>query len=85
VSAAKDERYIFEQLTEDTPFAGFLRSARTEIALEPEDGSTKVTLAADHRLRGLSRLGAPMMRRATGRTLAEALRGLERALTGAPS
>ena len=82
VSAADSERYVYEQLLEGTPFEGILNSARTEIRLKPKDDSTEVTLAAEQRLRGLSRLGSPMMRRATGRTLAEALRGLEQVLAG---
>jgi hypothetical protein len=40
-----------------------------------------VTLETRQSLKGLSRLGGFMMRRATGRTLAEALNGLER-ITG---
>jgi uncharacterized protein YndB with AHSA1/START domain len=83
VRAATDESYAYEQTVAGTPFERFLRSARTEIKLEPRDGETKVTLASERRLRGLSRLGSPMMRRATGRMLAEALVGLERAATGA--
>jgi uncharacterized protein YndB with AHSA1/START domain len=82
VSAADGERYIFEQDVKGTPFEGFLRSARTEIRLEPQEGETKVTLASNQRLKGLSRFGSPMMRRATGRTLTDALDGLERASTG---
>jgi hypothetical protein len=82
VTAATDERYVFEQLLEGTPFAGILRSARTEIRLKPKGPDTEVTLASEQRLRGLSRFGSPMMRRATGRTLAEALAGLERATAG---
>lgn len=82
VSAARDERYVFEQLLEGTPFAGILQSARTEIRLQPDDGETEVTLSSEQRLRGLSRLGGFMMRRATGRTLAEALSELERAIVG---
>jgi uncharacterized protein YndB with AHSA1/START domain len=82
VSAASEERYVFEQLLEGTPFAGILKSARTEIGLRPEDGGTEVSLALEQKLRGLSRLGGFMMRRATGRTLSEALRGLERATAG---
>jgi hypothetical protein len=39
-------------------------------------------MSLDRRLRGLSRLGSPMMRRAIGRTLNEALAGLETASTG---
>ena len=48
-------------------------------------GGTEVTVEARRRLRGLSRLGAPMMRRATGRTLSDALDGIEEALCGAPT
>jgi uncharacterized protein YndB with AHSA1/START domain len=82
VSAASGERYVYEQQLDETPFQGILRSARTEIRLQPKDGTTEVTLASVQRLRGLSRFGSPMMRRATGRTLAEALRGLEQAVAG---
>jgi uncharacterized protein YndB with AHSA1/START domain len=82
VSAAHESRYIFEQLLEGTPFERILRSSRTEIHLDGEDGTTAVTLAREQQLRGLSRFGSPMMRRATGRILAEALAGLEDALGG---
>jgi hypothetical protein len=44
---------------------------------------TEVTIATNQSLRGLSRLGSPWMRRATGRTLSDALSGLENALVGA--
>ncbi len=80
LSAARDERYVYEQLLEGTPFARILRSAITEIHLAPANGSTEVTMALNQRLRGMSRLGSPMMRRATGRILAEALSGLQSAL-----
>jgi len=84
VEADPQQRYVFEQTLEDTPFERFVRRVRTEISLAPHDGETDVTLALDRRLRGLSRLGAPMMRRAIRRTLDEALSGLETAATGAP-
>jgi uncharacterized protein YndB with AHSA1/START domain len=80
--AATDKHYAYEQLIEDTPFERFLESARTEIRLRPADGNTEVTVESDQRLRGLSRLGGFMMRRATGRTLSEALRGLDEATGG---
>jgi uncharacterized protein YndB with AHSA1/START domain len=83
VDAVSEERFAYEQTVAGTPFERFLRSARTEIELEPLGGETKVTLAIEQRLRGLSRLGSPMMRRAVGRILSEALTGLERAATGA--
>ena len=84
VGAATAKHYAYEQLLAGTPFEGFLASATTEIRLEPDEVGTEVTLQSRQRLKGLSRLGGFMMRRATGRTLAEALRGLERAVSGAP-
>jgi len=83
VEADREQRYVFEQTIEDTPFERFVKRARTEISLAPRNGETDVTMALDRRLRGLSRLGSPMMRRAIGRTLDEALTGLETAATGA--
>ena len=41
-----------------------------------------MTLTSEERLRGLSRLGSPMMRGASQRRLDEALDGIERALVG---
>jgi uncharacterized protein YndB with AHSA1/START domain len=82
VTAAPERRYAFEQLLDETPFEGILRSAHTEIRLEPADTETDVTVISEQRLMGLSRFGGFMMRRATGRTLTEALAGLERAAGG---
>jgi uncharacterized protein YndB with AHSA1/START domain len=81
VAAATYKHYAYEQDIEDTPFEKFLQSARTEIRLAPEGQGTQVTLESRQRLKGLSRLGGFMMRRATGRNLAEALSALER-ITG---
>jgi uncharacterized protein YndB with AHSA1/START domain len=80
--ATHGELYAWEQDIEGTPFEKILRSAALEIHLQGRDGRTVVTLAGSERLRGLSRLGSPMMRRAMGRRLSEALDGIERALTG---
>jgi len=80
VSASENERYLWEQELVDTPFERILKTARTEIRMRPSDGDTEVVLEIRQALRGLSRLGSPWMRRATGRTLSEALEGLERAL-----
>ena len=79
-SSAHQERYVWEQELEGTPFERILRSSAIEIGLDPEPPGTRVSLTSAQTLRGLSRLGSPMMRRATGRTLNEALDGLERAL-----
>ena len=79
------ELLIWEQEIEGTPFEGFLRSAELELRLDPAEeaaGETHVTAEGRRRLRGLSRLGALMMRRATGRTLSGALAGIEEALCG---
>jgi uncharacterized protein YndB with AHSA1/START domain len=82
VDAVDGRRYVFEQTLEGTPFERFVTRARTEIELKAENGETEVRMSLDRRMRGLSRLGSPMMRRAIGRTLNEALAGLETAATG---
>jgi uncharacterized protein YndB with AHSA1/START domain len=79
LSSATGERFVFEQDVADTPFERILRSSVTEIHLEAEGGATAVRIESRQTLRGLSRLGSPMMRRATGRKLDQALDGLEEA------
>jgi uncharacterized protein YndB with AHSA1/START domain len=81
LSSAEGERYVWEQQLAGTPFARHLRSSRVEIGLRPRDGGTEVTLASAQSLRGMSRLGSPMMRRGQAAILDGALDGLERALT----
>jgi hypothetical protein len=53
-----------------------------EISLEPADGGTKVTLTSRQTLKGMSRLGSPLMRRGQGAILSDALDGIDRALVG---
>lgn len=84
VSAASDERYVFEQLIEGSPFERILKSSRTEIHLSPEGAGTSVTMRNEQKLRGLSRMGGFMMRRATGRKLSQALDGLDGATGSGP-
>ena len=79
-AATEGERCVWTQDIEGTPFQKILRAAEVEIVLAGARGGTAVTLSADERLRGLSRLGSPMMRQATRRRLDEALDGLARAL-----
>jgi uncharacterized protein YndB with AHSA1/START domain len=81
VSAAENERYVWEQQLEGTPFARHLRSSRIEIALREGKGGTQVDLSSVQALKGMSRLGSPMMRRGQGDILDEALDGIEGALT----
>jgi len=80
LSSAENERYVWEQDLEGTPFARHLRSSRIEIGLRPDGEGTRVDLGSVQTLRGMSRLGSPMMRRGQRETLDEALDGIERAL-----
>jgi uncharacterized protein YndB with AHSA1/START domain len=68
------------QEVEGTPFEPVLHESITEIAVEPADDGTKVTIAQRQRLRGYSKTGALAMRSATAKRLNEALEGLERIL-----
>jgi uncharacterized protein YndB with AHSA1/START domain len=79
--ALEPERLTWEQLVEGTPFERHLRRYEIVIELGADGDCTEVTLASLQSLRGLSRLGSPMMRGAQGRILDEALDGIERALT----
>jgi len=80
-SAAENERYVWEQELEGTPFERHLRESTTEIALERASGDgTEVSITLRQTLRGLSRLGSPMMRGAAKRMLDDALDGLAQAL-----
>jgi len=80
LSSAENERYVWEQQLEGTPFARHLRSSRIELALREGEEGTQVDLSSVQALKGMSRLGSPMMRRGQGAILDEALDGLERAL-----
>ena len=56
------------------------RIVEVKILLDDGKRGTSVKLASSERLRGLSRLGSPMMRMATRKRLDEALDGIERAV-----
>ncbi|HEY0390541.1 MAG TPA: SRPBCC family protein [Solirubrobacterales bacterium] len=79
--SVEGERFAWEQLIPGTPFERHLRRYDVEVSLDEEGDATTVNLAAAQTLRGLSRLGSPMMRRGQGALLEEALDGIERALT----
>jgi uncharacterized protein YndB with AHSA1/START domain len=81
LSAAEGERYVWEQELEGTPFERHLKSLRVEIRLRQEDGGTAVALTEEQTLKGMSKLGSPLMRRARADALDQALDGIERALT----
>ena len=80
LSAAEGERYVWEQQLAGSPFERHLRSSTVEIGLQPAAEGTEVSIVAEQKLRGMSRLGSPMMRGGQGKILEEALDGLETAL-----
>ena len=81
VSSAEGERYVWEQELEGSPFERILSSSSLQIDLAESGDGSKVSLRSAQKLRGLSRLGSPMMRGGTGRNLDAALDGIEAALT----
>jgi uncharacterized protein YndB with AHSA1/START domain len=82
LSSAEGERYVWEQQLTGSPFERHLRSSVVEIGLQSEGEGAIVSLTSDQKLRGMSRLGSPMMRGGQGKILDQALDGLEAALGG---
>lgn len=82
IASAEPMSYGWEQQLAGTPFERHLRRSAVDLALEEAEGGTTVALTALQALRGLSRLGSPMMRGGQGKILEQALDGIERALTG---
>ena len=80
LSAAENERYVWEQELAGSPFERHLKASRVEIGLKGRDGGTAISLTSVQTLKGLSRLGSPLMRRGQAAILEEALDGIERAL-----
>jgi len=80
VSSAERERYVWEQELEGTPFERHLKSLRVEIGLRERDGGTAVSLTEEQALKGMSKFGSPLMKRARRDVLDEALDGIEGAL-----
>ena len=66
-------RLTWEQELAGTPFERVLNELVTEIVLEEVAGGTLVTVAESQKLRGYSRTGGFLMRRATEHRLIEAL------------
>jgi uncharacterized protein YndB with AHSA1/START domain len=80
VEKRKERVLRFAQELAGTPFERVLSAAETEIAVAPSGGGTTVAITLRQRLRGMSRLGGFLVRRATRKILDEALDGLEAAL-----
>ncbi len=82
LSSAEGERYVWEQQLAGSPFERHLRSSVVEIGLHSDEDGTVVSLTSDQKLRGMSRLGSPMMRGGQRKILDQALDGLEAAFGG---
>lgn len=80
LSSAAGERYVWEQQLAGSPFERHLRRSLVEIGLREDRAGTEVSLSSEQKLRGMSRLGSPMMRGGQGKILEQALDGLEAAL-----
>jgi len=82
-ASTEDQRYAWSQDLAGTAFERILSQADLEIKLSPEgSGGTSVELTTEESLKGLSRLGAPLMRGAARKRLDEAFAGIELALVG---
>jgi uncharacterized protein YndB with AHSA1/START domain len=68
----------WEQEVAGTPFERVLTESVVEVRLEPAPGGTEVTISQQQKLRGYSRTGGFLLRRATDSKLDEALDGLAR-------
>jgi uncharacterized protein YndB with AHSA1/START domain len=69
----------WHQELDETPFERMLSASRLVIELQHDEeaDTTAVLLRSTERLRGLARLGSPMVRRATRKRLTQALEQLE--------
>ena len=83
VEAEGLERLVWRHEVEESPFERLLTDSVLEIELEPlGQEETRVRMTIDQRLRGKSRFGGGMVKRAARRQLDEALDGLRRAFGG---
>lgn len=69
-------RQVWEQELAGTPFERVLQESVIEVVIEATGDGSAVTISQRHQLRGYSRTGGWMLRRATRRKLDEALQGL---------
>jgi uncharacterized protein YndB with AHSA1/START domain len=68
----------WSQEVQGTPFERVLSASMIEVTLEPVSGGTEVTVTQRQKLRGYSRTGGFLVKRAARSTLQEALDGLAR-------
>jgi carbon monoxide dehydrogenase subunit G len=73
-------RRVWSQQITGTPFEKYFTSVVVELKLAPQGDETVVTLEQRQSLRGISRFGGFLAKRAARKTLREALAGLEEAI-----
>ena len=73
-------RRVWSQQLTGSPFEKYFTSVVVELRLAPQGDETTVTLEQRQRLRGISRFGGFLARRAARRTLRDALAALEEAV-----
>ena len=82
VEAEAPRRLVWRHEVEESPFERVLADSVLEIELEPDGEATRVAMTLDQRLRGKSRFGGRIVKRAAKRQLDDALDGLKRAFGG---
>jgi uncharacterized protein YndB with AHSA1/START domain len=73
-------RRVWSQQLTGTPFEKYFTSVVVELRLAPQGEETTVTLEQRQRLRGISRFGGFLAKRAARRTLRDALVALDEAV-----
>jgi hypothetical protein len=77
VESTEPSLRVWQQELAGTPFARVLNESIVEVRLESVPGGTEVTIEQRQKLRGYSRTGGLLLRRATAAKLDEALGALE--------
>ncbi|MGK2937941.1 MAG: SRPBCC family protein [Solirubrobacteraceae bacterium] len=70
-------RRVWDQEVEGSPFARVFSAVTVTAEVEPDGDGARVCLTIDQRLRGVSRFGAPLVKRGSRRLLDQALDALE--------
>jgi uncharacterized protein YndB with AHSA1/START domain len=78
IEVEEPRRLLWRHEVENSPFERILARSTTEIALEPENGRTRVEIAVTHQPRGWARLSPFQLRAAATKQVEGALDGLER-------
>ena len=78
LDSQEPNRRSWYQRLENSPFEKLLSESVTEVIVENDGDGSTVTLIARQKMRGLSKLGGPVVRKASRKLLGEALDGLER-------